>query len=139
MVSIIIVAIWTVAGYNMLYFLAGLQSIDESYYEAAYLEGASGWQRFKSITFPLLTPMTFFIVLMSIINSFKGIEQIYTMTRGGPYNSTNMILYFVYEHGFLFWNTGYASTASSILFIILLFLTALYFYGLQRFVSYDRG
>jgi sn-glycerol 3-phosphate transport system permease protein len=138
MVAIVIVAIWKAAGYNMLLFLAGLQSIDDSFYEASYLEGASGWQRFRSITFPLLTPTTFFIVLNSIIISFQGIDQVYVMTRGGPYNSTNMILYYIYQYGFMFWNTGYASTASGILFIILLFITVVYFYGIQRFVNYER-
>lgn len=138
MISIIIVSIWKSVGYNMLLFLAGLQSVEDSYYEAAYLEGANSWQRFISITFPLLTPMTFFIVLTSIIGSFQGMDAIYTMTNGGPYNSTNMILYFIYQHGFRYWNTGYASTASSILFIILLFLTMIYFKGLQRYVTYER-
>ena len=138
MVSIVIVAIWKGAGYNMLLFLAGLQSIDESFYEAAYIEGASGWQRFWSITFPLLTPTTFFIVLNSIIISFQGIDQVYVMTQGGPDNTTNMILYYIYQHGFMFWNVSYASTASAVLFGILLVITLIYFYGLQRFVNYER-
>jgi ABC-type sugar transport system permease subunit len=138
MVSLIIVSLWKSIGHRMLFFLAGLQSVDETYYEAAYLEGASSWQRFRFITFPLLTPMTFFLVLTSVIGSFQGMDSIYTMTSGGPYNSTNMILFFIYQHGFQFWNTGYASTASTILFVILLALTVLYFRGLQRFVTYER-
>ena len=122
----------------MLLFISGLQSIDESYYEAAYLDGATPWQRFRMITFPLLTPTTFFIVLMAVINSFQGIDQVYVMTAGGPYNATNMILYYIYQYGFVFWNTGYASASSSILFLILLCLTAVYYYGLQRFINYER-
>jgi sn-glycerol 3-phosphate transport system permease protein len=138
MISLIIVSLWKSVGYRMLLFLAGLQSVEETYYEAAYLEGASAWQRFKLITFPLLAPMTFFIVITSVIGSFQGMDSIYTMTQGGPYNSTNMILYYVYQIGFVFWNTGYASTVSSVLFTILFVLTVIYFWGVQRFVNYER-
>jgi sn-glycerol 3-phosphate transport system permease protein len=138
MIALIIVSIWKSLGYHMLLFLAGLQSVEETYYEAAYLEGASAWYRFKCITLPLLSPMVFFIVLTAVIGSLQGMDAIYTMTAGGPYNSTSMILYFIYQHGFQFWNTGYASTASSVLFTVLLILTIIYIRGLQRFVNYER-
>ncbi|QQO08135.1 carbohydrate ABC transporter permease [Breznakiella homolactica] len=138
MVAIICVSIWKFAGYYMLLFLSGLQSIDPSYYEAALLEGASTWQKTYKITLPLLSPTTFFIVLMAIINSFQSVDQIYVMTRGGPYNTTNVLLYYIYQYGFVYWDTGTASTASSVLFIILLIITVIYYRGLQHFVSYER-
>jgi len=138
MVSIIIVYIWKYAGYYMLLFLSGLQSIDESLYEEAIIEGASPWEKLTQITLPLLSPTTFFVVLLAIINSFQAVDQIYVMTKGGPHNSTNVLLYYIYEHGFIYWNTGIASSASTVLFMILLMITFLYYYGLQHFVNYER-
>jgi len=81
MLSIILVSVWKFAGYYMLLFLSGLQSIDESLYEAAVLEGANAWQKFRKITLPLLSPTTFFVTLMAIINSFQSVDQVYVMTR----------------------------------------------------------
>lgn len=138
MMVIIFVYIWKYAGYYMLLFLSGLQSIDESLYEEAYLEGASAWTKIRKITLPLLSPTTFFVVLVAIINSFQAVDQIYVMTKGGPHNSTNVILYYIYEHGFLYWNTGIANSASSVLFVLLLIITFLYYFGLQHFVNYER-
>jgi len=138
MVAVIIVYVWKYSGYYMLLFLSGLQSIDESLYEEGVLEGASPWQKFWRITFPLLSPTTFFVVLLAIINSFQAVDQIYVMTTGGPYNSTNVLLYYIYQNGFVFWNVGVASTASSVLFLILLGITFVYYYGLQHFVNYER-
>jgi sn-glycerol 3-phosphate transport system permease protein len=138
MIAIICVSIWKFSGYYMLLFLSGLQSIDPTYYEAAQLEGASIWHKIYKITLPLLSPTTFFIVLMAIINSFQAVDQIYVMTRGGPYNTTNVLLYYIYQHGFVYWDIGIASSASSVLFIILLFITIIYYRGLQHFVYYER-
>lgn len=138
MVAIIFVYIWKYSGYYMLLFLSGLQGIDESLYEEAILEGASAWTKFRKITLPLLSPTTFFVVLLAIINSFQAVDQIYVMTKGGPHNSTNVLLYYIYEHGFIYWDTGIASSASTVLFIILLIITFLYYYGLQHFVNYER-
>jgi sn-glycerol 3-phosphate transport system permease protein len=138
MIAIILVAIWKFAGFYMILFLAGLQSIDESLYEAALIEGASPWHQFRRITLPLLSPTTFFVSLIAIINSFQAVDQIYVMTRGGPYNSTNVLLYYIYQHGFVYWDTGVASSASVILFSILLVFTVIYYFGLQHFVHYER-
>ncbi len=138
MIAIILVSIWKFAGYYMLLFLAGLQSIDESLYEAAVIEGANVWHKFRKITLPLLSPTTFFITLVAIINSFQSVDQIYVMTRGGPYNTTNVLLYYIYQNGFVYWDTGVASSASVVLFGILLVLTFVYYFGLQHFVHYER-
>ncbi|TYB96415.1 MAG: sugar ABC transporter permease [Kosmotoga sp.] len=137
MVAIIIVSVWKFSGYYMLLFLAGLQNIDESLYEAALLEGANVWQKFRKITFPLLSPTTFFVTLLAVINSFQAVDQIYVMTRGGPYNTTNVLLYYIYQNGFVYWDTGIASSASVILFSILLVFTFIYYFELQRFVHYE--
>ena len=138
MISIILVYIWKYSGYYMLLFLSGLQSIDESLYEEAYLEGASTLTRIRKITLPLLSPTTFFVVLLAIVNSFQAVDQIYVMTKGGPHNSTNVLLYYIYEYGFVYWNTGKASGASSVLFLILLIITFIYYFGLQKSVNYER-
>ena len=138
MVSIIVVYIWKYSGYYMLLFLSGLQSIDESLYEEAYLEGANVFTRIRKITLPLLSPTTFFVVLLAIVNSFQAVDQIYVMTKGGPHNSTNVLLYYIYEYGFVYWDTGKASGASSVLFLILLTVTFFYYFGLQKTVNYER-
>ncbi len=138
MLSIILVSIWKFAGYYMLLFLSGLQSIDESLYEAAVLEGANAWQKLRKITLPRLSPTTFFVTLMAIINSFQSVDQVYVMTRGGPYNTTNVLLYYIYQNGFVYWDTGLASSASVVLFSILLGFTFIYYFGLQHFVHYER-
>ena len=138
MISIIIVYIWKYSGYYMLLFLSGLQSIDSSLYDEAYLEGASGWERLRMITLPLLSPTTFFVVLIAIVNSFQAVDQIYVMTKGGPHNSTNVLLYYIYEYGFVYWEPEIASSASTLLFAFLLILTFFYWYGGQRKVNYER-
>lgn len=138
LIAITIVAVWKYAGYYMLLFLAGLQSIGDDLYEAARIEGASWWQTFRYITFPLLTPTTFFVALIAIINSFQSVDQVYVMTRGGPYNTSNVLLYYIYQHGFVYWDLGYASAASTLLFGFLLIGTIIYFVSLERRIQYER-
>lgn len=136
MVSIIVVAVWKYCGFYMLLFLAGLQSIDDQLYEAALIEGATSSQRFWNITFPLLSPTTFFVLLIAIVDSFRAVDQVFVMTGGGPANSTNVLLFYIYQTGFVFWNTGYASAISVFLFSVLLSMTWLYFRLLNRRVHY---
>lgn len=127
MVSVIIMTIWKDAGYNMILFLAGLSNISESYYEAARIDGAGPWAIFWHITWPLLMPTTFFIVVVRIIFSFRTFEQIYAMTRGGPMGSTTVFVYYIYEKAFNYFEIGYASAATIVLLILVLILTALQF------------
>lgn len=134
--SIIVVAVWKYTGFYMLLFLAGLQSINENLYEAARIEGANPWHQFWYITLPLLSPTTFFVMLIAVVHSFRAVDQVYVMTDGGPANSTNVLLYYIYQNGFLYWNLGYASAASVFLFIILLLGTLAYFHVLGRRVHY---
>lgn len=136
LLALIIVAIWKYAGYYMVLLLAGLQGIPHDLYEAARIEGASSWQEFWYITFPMLSPTTFFVLVMAVINSFQSIDQVYLMTRGGPGNATNMLAYYIYQTAFRFWDVGYASTLTSVLFVILLVTTAAFFRFLGRRIHY---
>jgi sn-glycerol 3-phosphate transport system permease protein len=138
LIAIVVVGIWKYAGYYMVIFLAGLQTIDEELREAARIEGASAWQEFWRITFPLLAPTTFFVVIIAIINSFQAVDQVYVMTRGGPHNSTNVLMYYIYQLGFVYWDTGNAAAASTVLFALLLVGTYVYFRYLGGRVHYAR-
>lgn len=134
--ALALVGVWKRVGYYMVIFLAGLQIIPEYLYEAAILEGASAWQRFRRVTFPLLSPTTFFVAVMAVIDSFQAIDQVYLMTQGGPGNETNLFIFYIYQNAFRFFDMGYASAVSGILFLLLLGLTALAFSLLQRRVHY---
>jgi multiple sugar transport system permease protein len=125
MFSIILTSIWRSIGYYMIIFLAGLQNIDKSYYEAAEIDGATTWQRFRHITLPLLSPITFFILIISLINSFKVFVPMLIMTpSGGPDNTTMTIVFHLYEKGFQgLWLMGHASAIAYILFLIILGIT----------------
>lgn len=127
MLSVILMTIWKDAGFNMILFLAGLNNISESYYEAARIDGAGSWQMFWKITWPLLMPTTFFILVVRIIFSFRTFEQIYAMTKGGPFGSTTVFVYYIYEKAFKYFEMGYASAATVLLLIIVLFLTYIQF------------
>jgi multiple sugar transport system permease protein len=127
MFSVIIMTIWKDAGYNMILFLAGLNNISDSYYEAAEIDGANAWQKFWGVTWPLLMPTTFFILVVRIIFSFRTFEQIYAMTKGGPYGSTSVFVYYIFDKAFNQFELGYGSAAAVILLIIVLLLTAIQF------------
>lgn len=127
MLSVILMTIWKDAGYNMILFLAGLNNISESYYEAARVDGAGSWQMFWKITWPLLMPTTFFILVVRIIFSFRTFEQIYAMTKGGPVGSTTVFVYYIYEKAFKYFEMGYASAAAIALLLIVLVLTCIQF------------
>jgi multiple sugar transport system permease protein len=126
LVAIIITGIWKGLGYNIIIFLSGLQNISQSYYEAAEIDGASGWQKFRHVTWTLLSPTTFYVFIMSTIVSFQVFGQIYMMTSppGGPLGTTNVIVHYLFEVGFQgLFRSGYASALAFVLFIIILALT----------------
>ncbi|HUT24600.1 MAG TPA: sugar ABC transporter permease [Sumerlaeia bacterium] len=124
--AIILTSVWRDVGYFMIIFLAGLQGIDRSYYEAASIDGAGPWKRFWSITFPLLSPVTFFVFIIAMIGAFKVFVPVLVMTpEGGPSKSTSTLVYFLYEEGFQSWRLGYASAIAYILFVIILAMTLL--------------
>jgi len=135
--AVITVSVWQGLGYSMVLFLAGLQNIRKDLYEAAALDGATGWTRFWYITLPLLSPMTFFVLIISIIGSFQVFELVYVMTKAGPSNATNTLVYFIYQNGFSFYQMGTASAAAMVLFLIVLTLTLVQYRLQNRWVHYE--
>lgn len=131
MPSIIIMSIWKGAGYNMVIFLAALQGVPEELYESARIDGASWWRQMRSITLPMISPTTFFILIMAIIGSFQMFEQTYVMTKGGPAYSTLTLVYYTYQQAFDYFRMGYASALAWVLFIIVMIFSFIQL-GLQR-------
>lgn len=130
MPAVIMMTIWKQAGYNMMLFLAGLQAIPEMYYEAASIDGArKGWQTFRYITWPLLWPTTFFVLVISVIFAFRSFEQMYVMTRGGPVGSTTTLVYYIFDKAFKFGNMGEAAAVSTLMVAIVMLITWLQFRG----------
>lgn len=136
MTTIIIVSIIKNMGYYMVLFLSGLQSISEELYEAASLDGAGSWHRFKSITLPLLTPTTFLCTVMCIINSFKVFDLVNIMTDGGPGRSSNVLVYRIYQEAFQNYKFGYASAYAVILFVLVFIVTMIQFQGQKKWMNY---
>lgn len=127
MPAIIILAVWKNFGYNMILFIAGLQNIPTELYEAAELDGASSWFKFKTITLPLLAPTTFFTSIITMIGYFQLFAEPYVMTQGGPLNSTLSIVLYMYQEGFRWWNMGYSVSIAFVLFVIILIGTIIQF------------
>jgi sn-glycerol 3-phosphate transport system permease protein len=127
-----LVAIWKEAGFFMIFYLAALQSIPPSLAEAAALEGASRSYYFRRIVFPLLMPTTLFVMVNAVINSFRLVDHIVVMTRGGPNNATSLLLFHVYQVGFSFWDTGYAAALTVVLLAILATV------AIGQFVFFDK-
>ena len=123
MFALIIMGVWKSFGFNMVIFSAGLQGIPQHYYEAAEIDGAGPLAKFWNITIPLLTPTTFFILVMSMIGSFQVFDIVYVLTSGGPLGSTKVLVFYIYERAFKFFEMGYASAVSYLLFAILFILT----------------
>ncbi|MBI3765191.1 MAG: extracellular solute-binding protein [Ignavibacteriales bacterium] len=136
MFAIIIFSVWLALGYQMVIFLAGLQSIPEELYDAARIDGASGWQRFRHITLPLLKPTTFFIFVTSLIGSFQVFTSIYVMTAGGPVRSTDVIVYHIYQTAWEQLRMGYASAMSWVLFVIIMIATWIQFKFMGEEIEY---
>lgn len=138
MPALIIMDIWKHTGYDMIIYLAGIQSIPESYYEAAKIDGAGGWHRFRYITWPLLAPTTLFILIISVIRRFQVFSMVHTMTGGGPAGATDVIVYYIYEKAFKEFKMGYAFSISYILFIVILAATLIQWKVGAKKVHYAR-
>lgn len=134
--GLILVSVWKIVGYNTLVFIAGLQSIPRDIFEAAALDQASAWRKFSKITIPMLSPTLFFLLVINTINSFQVFDIVQVMTQGGPVNSTNMLVYYIYENGFEFFKIGYASAAGVVLLAIVGILTIVHFLFLSKRVHY---
>ena len=121
--AIIIVSVWKLIGYNMIIFLSSLSAISNSMFEAAKIDGANAFQVFKNVTIPLLSPTIFFVIIITAISSFQVFDLVYLMTQGGPFDSTNVLVYAIYKNAFEYFNVGKASAIAYVLFAIILVLT----------------
>jgi len=136
MPAIIIVSVWRGMGYYMVLYLAGLQSIPKELYEAAKMDGANKWSEFKNVTLPMLAPTTFLVLIMLTISSFKVFDLIQVMTLGGPGQSTNVLVYEIYNEAFVNFNFGYASAIALVLFFIVLIITIIQFRIQEKKIDY---
>ncbi len=132
--AIAIMSVWKNAGYNMMIFLAGLASIPKDYHEAARLDGSNAWNRFRHITLPLLSPVTFFVLIVTTIGAFQVFEQTFVMTNGGPGVSSLTLSYYIWQMAFRFFDLGGASALGYILFLLVLLVTGLQFLGRRKWV-----
>lgn len=134
--AVMAVAIWKEAGFFMIFYLAALQTIPPSLKEAADIEGASRWIFFWRIIFPLLMPTTLFVSVNAVINAFRLVDHIFVMTSGGPDNASTLLLFYIYEQAFKYWQTGYAATLTVVLLALLSILAIGQFFFFDRKVHY---
>ena len=135
--AVTLVAIWKEAGFFMIFYLAALQSLNPSLREAAAIEGTSRWYFFKRVQWPLLMPTTLFVLVNAVINSFRLVDHIVVMTKGGPDNASSLLLYYVYDVGFKFWDTGYAAALTMVLLALLAALAIGQFLFFERRIHYQ--
>lgn len=137
MPSVIIASAWKDLGFVMVILLAGLQSIPQEYYEAASVDGAGRWSRFRNITVPLLTPSLFFVLVISLINNLQVFDQVWVMTKGGPAGATSVVVEQIVTNAFSYGQMGYAAAMSMLFFVALLLITIVQFRLQRRWVTYD--
>ena len=136
MLGVIIVTVWKQVGWAMVFYLTALEKVPKSLYEACDVDGASKWRKFKSITLPLISPTTFFLSIILMIDSLKAYDQIRVLTQGGPSGSTRTILYMYYQTAFENFNTGQATAIATVLLIIVAILAILQFGASKKCVHY---
>lgn len=134
--AVTLVAIWKEAGFFMIFYLAALQTLNPSLREAAAIEGASRWYFFRRVQWPLLMPTTLFVLVNAFINAFRMVDHLFVLTRGGPDNASILLLYHLYEVGFSFWDTAYASAITVVLVVVLAGIALFQFFVLDRKVHY---
>jgi multiple sugar transport system permease protein len=137
MPALILMSVWKGFGYNMVIFLAGLQGIPDHLYDAAKVDGATAWRRFLNVTLPLLSPTTFFVVVISVISSFQVFDQALIMTNGGPGTATTTLVLYIYQKGFQSFDMGYAAAVALVLFAVIFVFTVIQFLLQRRWVTYD--
>jgi sn-glycerol 3-phosphate transport system permease protein len=135
--ALMAVTVWKEAGFFMIFYLAALQSMSPYLAEAAAIEGASRWYFFRRVTFPLLMPTTLFVLVNAVINAFRLVDHIVVMTRGGPDNATALLLYYIYEIGFRFWDSSYAAALTMVLLVLLGLVALAQFAFLERRTHYQ--
>ena len=134
--AIIIMTVWKEAGFFMIFYLAALQNIPPELNEAARLEGASRWYFFRRVLFPLLMPTTLFVLINAVLNSFKLVDHLFVLTKGGPDNASNLLLYYIFESAFSFFDTPYAATLTVVLLGLLAAMALVQFFVLDRRIHY---
>jgi len=130
--SLMAMTIWKEAGFFMIFYLAALQTLSPELYDAARLEGAGPWRIFRRITFPLLMPTTLFVLINALLNAFKLVDHLFILTKGGPNNASNLLLYYIYETAFSFLDSYYAATLTVIMLIALALI------ALVQILMFDR-
>lgn len=136
MACLAVMTVWKEAGFFMIFYLAALQSLPPEIEEAAKIEGASRWYFFRRVTFPLLMPTTLFVLVNATINSFKLVDHLFILTKGGPDNASNLLLYYIYQVAFSFFETSYASTLTVVLLAMLAAMAIVQFLLIERRVHY---
>jgi sn-glycerol 3-phosphate transport system permease protein len=135
--ALMVVSVWKEAGFFMIFYLAALQTVSPSLREAAMLEGASRWQYFRRVLWPLLMPTTLFVLINALINAFRLVDHVIVMTRGGPDNASTLLLFYIYQVGFAFWDTAYAATLTVVLLVALGAAALLKFHWLDKRTHYQ--
>jgi multiple sugar transport system permease protein len=125
--AVVVVGVWKRVGFNMVVYLAALQGIPKTYYEAAQLDGAGPGQQFRHITLPLLAPTTFFLVVTALIDAFQVFDLVYVMTSGGPLGGTDVLGYYLYRQGFRYSELGFASAVAYVMFALIFMVTLMQF------------
>jgi multiple sugar transport system permease protein/sn-glycerol 3-phosphate transport system permease protein len=136
MVAVVIVYAWKNVGYTLVIFLAGLQAIPKELYEAATTDGANAWHRFRHVTIPGLSPITFFLLVTGVLFSFQAFDMIHVLTRGGPVDATTTLVYYLYQQGFVAFNAGRAGVSAVVLFVMMFIITMLQVRYVERKVTY---
>ena len=131
-----VMVVWKEAGFFMIFYLAALQNLPPELQEAAKIEGASRWYFFRRVTFPLLMPTTLFVLVNATINSFKLVDHLFILTKGGPDNASSLLLYYIYQVAFSFFDTGYAATLTVVLLVLLALLAVVQFLLIEKRVHY---
>ncbi|MYD11878.1 MAG: sugar ABC transporter permease [Chloroflexi bacterium] len=135
--GLFVVYLWKQLGYFALFYLAALQSLPDDVLEAATLDGVTFWQKLRHIIWPLVSPTTYFVTTIGVLNSLQQVDHVFVLTQGGPNNASSLALYYVYEQGFKWFNTGIASAMTVVLLAVLLTMAILQFVYLERRVHYD--
>ena len=136
--SEMVMLVWKQAGYIMLFYVAGLHGISRELFEAAKIDGANGWQIFTRVTWPMLKPTTIYVLIITLTNAYKMVDHLYIMTKGGPGNATNVLLFYIYQTGFDYWDTGKASAMTVILVAVLLVVTSVCFFVQDKKAYYNN-
>jgi len=137
LLCLMVIAIWKDAGFFMIFYLAALQGIPKDVIEAGKIEGAGRWYFFRRVTLPLLMPTTVFVVFNALINTFRIIDHIFILTKGGPDNATELLLYYLFQTAFEFWDTAYAAVLTVVIMAILMTLALAQFKVLERRTHYQ--